>query len=132
MIWITNASPPIARHVTSIAPWLRALISLTCVLGLTSCARGTMATRPTIPAELLALLTPIPTVDQSLTGPCPPLPTAADDRVPTLLRNHAQTSALYHACASRHAGLSAASRERERIESERVARAAAAMRASGE
>ena len=109
------------------ARWLRALICATCMLAVTSCAPGTMATRPAIPAELLALLHPIPPVDASLTMPCSALPLATDDSITTLLRNHAQVSALYHQCAGRADGLAAAARQRERIETERIARAASAL-----
>lgn len=127
-----NASPPITRRATWTAPWQRALIWMLCALALTSCAHGTKATRATIPAALLALLNPIKPVLDTATTPCPPLPLAADDKVPTLLRNHSQSSALYHQCAARLAGLATQARERERIETARIARAAAALHASGE
>lgn len=124
-----NAALRMPLRAHSIAHWLRALIWIACVLALTSCAHGTQATRPAIPAPLLALLTPIPPVSDSLTVPCPALTMAQDDRVATLLRNHLATAALYHQCAGSQAGLSAAARERERIEAARITRAAQALRA---
>lgn len=119
-------TPPRAPCATR---WLRALIWLTCALALTSCGLGMMRTpAPTpIPATLLALLTPIPPVDHSLTEPCPRLPPAADDQVPTLIANHAEVSGTYHQCRGRHAGLAKATRERERLAAERIERARAAL-----
>lgn len=124
-----NAALRMPRRAHSIAHWQRAPIWIACALVLTSCASGTRATRPTIPAPLLALLTPIPPVSDSLTVACPALPIAQDDRVATLLRNHTATAALYHQCAGSQAGLSAAARERERIEAARIARATQSLQA---
>lgn len=129
MIWNANDALPTMLRAISTARWLRVLILVLCALATTSCVHGTQATRPTIPAPLLVLLHPIPPVDTSLTAPCQALPLAADDALPTLLRNHAQVAALYHQCAARMAGLTAQARERERIEAERIARATAALKA---
>lgn len=132
MSWTKNALLRTQPHVAWTAPWLRGLTLTLCVLALASCAHGTQATRPTIPAPLLALLTPIPPVDASLTGPCPALPLASDDRVSTLLRNHQAVAAQYHQCAGSKGGLAAQARERERIEAERISRATAAVKGLGE
>lgn len=124
-----SAGAPKPPPATCTPPWLRALTWLMCALALTSCAAGIKRTPvPTpIPAPLLALLTPIPPVDQSLTGLCQDLPPAEDDRATALIENHVEVAARYHACASRQAGLSRASRERERLEAERIERARAAL-----
>jgi hypothetical protein len=132
MSWKKNALLRTPLPAAWTAPWLRGPILMLCVLALASCARGTQATRPTIPAPLLALLTPIPAVSAQATMPCPALPLAADDRLPTLLRNHQAVAAQYHQCAESNAGLAKQARERERIEAERISRATAAMTGLGE
>ena len=57
------------------------------------------------------------------------LPAAADDSLPTLARNHAETAAIYHDVRDAHAGLIAQARERERLEAERIERARRAVEA---
>ena len=116
-------------HATPSARWLPALTCLICALALTSCARGT---RPTpvepLPAELLALLAPLVRLDPTLTRPCPAaLPQAEDDRAATLIRNHQDSAAIYHACKDRQGALAEAVRERERLEAERIDRARRAL-----
>lgn len=124
---VRGSTPPC--NGSSRSCWLPALIWTICALALTSCATGTHRTpAEPLPAALLALLSPVPAVEQALTSPCPPeLPAAPDDRVPTLLRNHDESAAIYHACKDGKASLAAAARERERIEAERIERARAAM-----
>jgi hypothetical protein len=125
------AAQPMPPRAAWIARWTLAPICAMCALALTSCGLGTQATRATIPPEVLALLHPIPATPLP-PAECPPLPLATDDSIPTLTRNHGRVSALYHQCAGRGDGLLLLLRKRERIEAERIARAAAALRASGE
>jgi hypothetical protein len=118
-----------APRANSTRHWLLALTSMLCVLALTSCGVSTppRPAPPQIPAELIALLKPIPPIDSRLTTPCPALPLATDDRATTLIRLQQRTAALSHACAEQLLGLAAAARARERIEAERIDRAARAM-----
>ncbi|MDP1696482.1 MAG: hypothetical protein Q8L45_01635 [Xanthomonadaceae bacterium] len=131
MPWMPNDVRPTPPRDRSTAPWLRVLTCVTCMLVLTSCAHGTLATRATIPPEVLALLHPIPPTPMPA-AQCLPLPPATDDSIPTLLRNHGVVSALYHQCAGRAESLQRLLTERERIEAERIARAAAALKGGSE
>lgn len=100
-----------------------ALILLICVLALTSCAHGTARTSEPIPPELLALLQLLPSPDADLLKPCPTPPLAADDQVPTLLRNQQIAGDMATRCRNNHLGLIDAYREAVRYEAERIERA---------
>lgn len=106
---------------------LAALILLLCMSVMGCSARGTLRPSAQIPPELLELLRPLPSPDASLLTLCPlPVP-ALDDSLPTLLRHQQETGARDADCRSRHAGLAAQVRERERQEAERAHRATQAL-----
>lgn len=108
-------------------PLRATLLALLFALTMTSCAHGTHPTA-SVPAELLALLNPVPPLGPDLTAPCPTeLPPAIDPTLAGLGRNHLQVVAIYFDCESGKARLAAAARERERIEAERIERARQAL-----
>ena len=112
-------------------PWHSALTLLTCMSVAACSTPGTrrIEERPgDLPPEVLELLNPLPAFDPNLMQPGPErLPDATGDDVPSLVRNHVESAAIYHDGRRAHVGLIGQARERERLEAERLERARQAI-----
>lgn len=134
-----NAKINAASSPLFVSKWNRRLpLVLTLLLCMLATGCSTLGTRrtavealPSLPPELLALLSQLKTADPELLTPCPAqLPEATRDDVDTLTRNHVESAGIYHDCSDKQSGLSKYTQQRDAEERARIERARKALEKS--